>query len=150
GGTTFTTSGAYTQPTGLTSLQGGTLSADGGVNLQGGVINGWGIIRGDVVNSGEIDLGGAGVTGILFIQGNYTQTGAGVLNLKIGGAGEGDYDQLQITGQAVLEEGAALDVSLVNDFIPAIDDSFAVVSFDTLEGQFTILNLPEFTGGRLD
>jgi hypothetical protein len=53
------------------------------VNIQGGTLSGSGTIAGSLTNAGEVDLGSS--PGTLTINGNYTQTAAGALNLEVGG-----------------------------------------------------------------
>ena len=91
----------------------GILNSVANVNVEGG-----GTLRGvgDVVfdnpateylfNNGTISVGGvynppyANPVGTLSVTGNYTQTGAGVLNLTIFNAS--DYDRLEVSGLATL------------------------------------------------
>ena len=75
----------------------------------------------NVVNSGTLRLGGSQVADGT-IAGNYTQTGTGTLDIKLGGAGAGQSDQLQVTGDVSL--AGTLNVVLVDNFVPAQGDSF--------------------------
>ena len=89
--------GTYTQDAGgNTELNNHTLTATGGVNIAGGSLSGQGKIVADVTNAGLI-LPGGDFTGILTIQGNYTQKAAGMLDITIGGPQvDLQYDQLQV------------------------------------------------------
>src|SRR5262249_49923424 len=122
-GSRFTTSGAYTQLLGSTTLEGGQLTAATGVNLLGGVLSGSGTVNGNVRNGGVVSPGGEGAAGILTINGDYTQMADGTLDLDIGGLAAGsEYDQLQVSGLAALD--GALNVSLINGFFAQEGDSF--------------------------
>jgi hypothetical protein len=135
----FMTTGAYTQLGGLTDLKGGVLSATGGVSIQGGGLAGPGIVDANVTNAGVLTPGGDSGTSILTITGNYTQTAAGVLGIDIGGlvAGTG-YDQLQINGLATLD--GTLNVQLVGGFVPQPGDTFRILTFGSLSGDFAAEN----------
>jgi hypothetical protein len=133
--------GTYTQTAGITRLSGGTLSAGGGVNLEGGTLSGTGAVNGNVTNSGLVSPGGAGAAGTLTIDGDYTQTGTGVLLIDLGGLGAGtDYDQLVVSGRATL--GGTLLVKLIGGFQPQAGDAFAIVTYGSHSGTFTTLDFP--------
>src|SRR5262249_47229486 len=94
-GSTFTATGAYTQTAGSTTLSGGTLAATGGVSLQGGSLAGTGTVNSDVSNAAIVSPGTATGAGLLTVNGNYTQTSAGTLNVKLGGLSAGtQFDRL--------------------------------------------------------
>ncbi|HLJ91756.1 MAG TPA: hypothetical protein VKU02_01050 [Gemmataceae bacterium] len=135
--------GAYVQTDGITEMSDGTtLWADGSVNVQGGSLIGSGTIIGNVTNNGTIEVGGAGATGILHIQGNYTQTAAGTLSLALGGTDAGSgYGQLDITGQANLN--GSLVVSFLPNYTPNPDDLFAIMAFRSRQGDFSSMQLPD-------
>jgi hypothetical protein len=156
---TFTANGAYNQTAGSTVLADptGTLSANA-VNLQAGTLSGAGVINGNVTivsgavlsgsftingnvtSDGEIDVGGVGAVGLITINGNFTQTSNGVLNIEIGGYGAGTgYDQLAITGTATLD--GTLNASLLNGFTPTSGDNFQILTFASMSGVFATTNL---------
>ncbi len=113
----------------------GVLELDNGVTLTA-----------NVVNSGTVTLGGSQVAGAT-IAGNYTQTTAGTLDIKLGGASAGQYDQLHVTGNASL--AGTLNVSLVGDFNPGPGDSFQIITYlGTLAGDFTTENFPTLSNGN--
>jgi len=70
-GTTLTRTGDYTQTAGTTTLDGGTLTATGLVDIQGGAVSGTGTISGAVKNAGQVSPGLS--AGVLNITGSYTQ-----------------------------------------------------------------------------
>jgi hypothetical protein len=138
-GCSFTVGGAYTQTGGGTTLN-GTLAASGLVDLQAGVLSGAGTINASVRNNARIDVGGAGAAGLLTINGSYTQTASGVLNIAIGGYTAGsDYGQLAVSGAVSL--GGTLNVVLINDFTPVAGDAFLIVTSNTsVSGTFATVN----------
>jgi hypothetical protein len=91
-----------------------------------------------------MDLGST--TGILTISGNYTQTAAGTLALKVGGTTAGSqYDQVNISGTATL--GGTLNLALINGFSPSGGQVFAVITFSSSSDSFATFN-PPLLGGK--
>ena len=81
----------------------------------GGSLTGSGTVTADVVNDGLVVTGD--LSAALAIDGSYTQTAAGVLDIAIGGTTPViQYDQLNISGPATLD--GTLDISLINGFGP--------------------------------
>jgi hypothetical protein len=142
-GTSLVVDGMYTQTSGTTLLAGGALAAGGGVLLQGGILSGAGSVNADVVNAAEIDVGTSNATGVLTINGNYTQTTAGILSVKLGGLGIDNppNDQLAVTGTATVD--GTLNVTLLPDFTANAGDSYQVLTFGVLSGAFATYNLPD-------
>jgi len=134
-GSTFPAAGDYTQNSGDTILATGASLASGGtVNILAGRLSGSGTIIGNVVNAGQFNP-----VGILTIRGNYTQTASGTLNIQIGGTTAGtDYDQLIVTGLTMLD--GTLNVSVVNGFMPNLDDRFQILIFGSRTGDFAAEN----------
>jgi hypothetical protein len=127
----FTT---YTQTDGMTLLEGGALSASS-ILIEGGSLRGTGTVTGNVTNAGLVQVGGDDLTGVLNIQGNYTQTAAGVLALDLGGLNPGNqFDQLRVSGRATLD--GTLRVTLIDGFTPSAGDAFRVLNFASLTGAF--------------
>ena len=72
------------------------------------------------------------------INGSYTQTAVGSLNVAIGGVTAGSqFDQLNISGPAALD--GTLNASLVNGFSPTIGDAFKMMAFASRNGQFAAI-----------
>jgi hypothetical protein len=143
GGTLAAT--GYVQTEGSTLLSGGTLGASptATVDLAGGTLGGAGTIDASLTNASEVDLGTA--PGLLAIAGNYTQTSAGTLTLKVGGAAAGtQFDQVNIAGKAAL--GGTLDVALINGFGPSGGQAFDVLNFAGSSGGFATFH-PPLIGG---
>jgi hypothetical protein len=130
--------GNYIQTAGATQLASGLLTANL-VDLEGGVLSGTGVINASVLNNAELDVGQHNSPGILTIVGDYTQTPGGVLVIEIGGVNPGtDFDQLNITGQAMLD--GTLTVNLINGFQPNSGASFTIITFGSESGVFATTN----------
>ena len=129
----------------------GTIIVPPGQNLQ--IVAGQFINRGDVKGHGTIDvtaslfLNDGAVSpgsspGILTVSGNYTQTGAGVLNIELAGPIAGtQYDQLIVSGTATL--AGNLNLILLNGFVPGPNDGIQILSAGSILGDFgSISGLP--------
>ena len=144
---TLTLSGTNTY-TGATTIQGGRLVVDGSITSDvtvnnGGTLGGSGAVGGVTVNNGGTVAPGNS-PGKLTVNGNYIQTSGGILNIEIGGNTPGnDYDQLEITGTASLD--GTLNLTLVNGFIPAVGDTFAIIASSAEMGNFSTINSRGFT-----
>jgi hypothetical protein len=122
------------------------LDFGGGTLTLTGTLSGSGMVQGNVINSGVIQPGQPGVPGILTINGNYTQTASGTLNIEIGGPNPGTgYDQLVVTGTATLD--GTLNVSLLNGFVPNVGDRFQILTFGSRSGDFMTENGLDLGGG---
>jgi hypothetical protein len=129
--------------TGTYDMQGGTLIADriqvnqGGqfINSGGwveaaesvnyGVMTGTGAFMGTVVNYGAISPGES--PGTLTIDGNLIMESTSTLFMELGGLDQGtSYDLLEVTGEAWL--AGILNVDLWDSFIPAVGDSFDILT----------------------
>jgi hypothetical protein len=143
---TLAFSHTLTQLAGTTYLS-GTLTFTGGMlDVRGGAVEAQGVINGDVRNAGVIDVGWAGSIGSLAINGNYTQTATGVLNVEIGSVdGVAVNDYLYVSGRVTL--GGTLNVLLLTDEVPTPDESFRVMDFGARTGDFTAVNLPDLGAG---
>lgn len=142
---------------------GGTDSTAGGQGLLnvenagvvevGGVVHIWptgtlagkqGSVRGDVMNLGTLAAGP--FPGALTIDGDFTLATDGILQVDIGSG-------TVATGNAVLDvEGAIsldglLQVSLFEGYTPTSGDSFNLLGFSTLSGEFATLDLQALADG---
>jgi hypothetical protein len=168
---TLAVRGTYTQTAGVTnlasrstldvsmpvSLQGGTLNLNSGAvdTPQGGLaigaaatLNGPGAIAANVTNAGTITPGeavGVGGTDTLYITGNYTQTGTGVLNFDIAGELPSYYNYLSIIGTATL--AGTVNVTLLNGYMPPPNTGPTLMAYHSLQGQFDTLTVEGFPGG---
>jgi hypothetical protein len=135
--------GFFNQSGGVTNLGGGTLVAPN-VNLQAGLLAGNGSITGNLFNGGVVAPGFS--AGSISVSGNYTQGAAGTLQMQIGGTTPGTgFDQLSVGDTAQLN--GTLAVSLINGFVPAAGDSFALLPYIHHSGDFSNKTGLLFTGG---
>lgn len=105
GGTTTVSPGADLTVAGGVAIQGGTLTGSGTVTgnvTNAGMIAGWLTVVGNVVNNGLVSPGDGGNLGVLTVGGNYTQTAAGALGIKVAG---GNSDHLLVGGVVTLDGG---------------------------------------------
>jgi hypothetical protein len=143
-GATLTVAGTYTQTAGTTAVN-GTLSPTGNVLLQGGVLQGSGTINAPVVNSSHTGPGNS--PGLLTINGDYTQTADGALDIELGGSEPGSsYDQLAVTGTATLD--GTLNITYVNGFDPTLNQEFQILTSGALSGQFARVTGTQTPSGR--
>ena len=107
-------------------------------------LSGPGTVKGNLTNAGEVDLGSS--AGMLTIIGNYTQTSAGTLSLKIGGTTAGSqFDQVNVSGTATY--GGTLTAQLTNGFGPAFPEAFTVLTAQGgSTGSFATTNMPSIDG----
>ncbi len=78
-------------------------------------------------------------TGVLTIEGDYTQTTEGELAIQLAGTDQSDpldvqHDQLVVTD--AVELAGALSLSTDDGFTPALGDEFVIITGDTLTGNF--------------
>jgi hypothetical protein len=131
----------------LTKIGDGTLavnndfvSTGGTINCQAGTCSGSGTIGGDLNNSGGAVSPGNSA-GVLTIDGDYTQGSGGTLAIEIAGTSPGDeHDRLVVNGQANL--AGALAVTLIDSFTPLDGHTFDILDFNSVSGDFDLLNLP--------
>ena len=127
----LTTSSDYTQTTGRTIVD-GALTATGGaiVRILGGTLSGSGTINGNVVVGGTLMPGDD--PGTLTIFGNYEQTGAGMFDELIS-----PYSRafLDVSGNVVLQPGAALEITLLDGFNP-LGSTVSIMDFSSFSGRF--------------
>ena len=136
----------YTQSAGATILNNGTVGG-GSITVNGGSLSGSGVINTRVTNAGQVIPGGTGSAGALTINGSYTQTAAGALDVELGGATvSAEYDQLVVAGGVSL--AGALNVTTINGFQPALGDLFQILRFGSSSGNFATYNAPNLGAGR--
>jgi hypothetical protein len=128
GGTFSTGAANYIQWAGTTTVDGLLIAAN--VELLGGLLTGTGFIQADVTSAATVEPGDP--FGTLTIQGNYTQTAAGVLLIEIGGPNQ--YGRLALSGSAAL--AGTLEVSLLDCYVPAVSTSFQISIFAEYTGGF--------------
>lgn len=102
-------------------------------------LSGSGQINGSVINHGVVSPGNS--PGIQYVD-TFTQAPDGTLDIEIGGLnpGPGDsniddgYDQINVTGLATLD--GTLSITLINDFTPSLGDTFEILTYGSVDGDF--------------
>lgn len=91
-------------------------------------------------NSGTLNIGAS--PGLLTFSSPwaFTQTASGLLNIEMGGTSAAQFDRLAIGGSATL--GGTLNVTLLNGYVPTLDDNFPVMTYGSRTGEFAIFNSP--------
>lgn len=74
----------------------------------------------------------------------FTQTAGGTFEVELAGGGAGDGGVLAVPGQANL--AGTLEVSTVGGFVPALGDSFVVMTFGSRSGDFVGDDVVEVAG----
>ncbi|MFG0253363.1 MAG: hypothetical protein ACF8NJ_10875 [Phycisphaerales bacterium JB038] len=140
----LTRNGDIVQTEGSTTVDGTLSVSNGAFLLQGGTLTGEGAITGNVDNTGG-DIAPGGSVGTLSLTGDLAQSETGALVIELGGFYDGEYDVLEITGDADL--GGYLELLPVNGFVPTVGDSFTIL---TATGAISgWLRLPD-CGGRYE
>ena len=121
----MTVDGTLLVPGGGVSLTGGTLAGDG--TIGGGPVDN----VGGIVRPGHfrrlLTLTGAGA--------NYSQESAGTFLAELDGYVAGtSYDQLAVSGAAHL--AGTLDVALASGFVPQVGDTFDLILYGSIDGNF--------------
>jgi autotransporter-associated beta strand protein len=107
-------------------------------------ITGAGLITGALSMPGAIDPGSAEApTGSLTIAESLTLLETSLLQFRLGGSNEAvDFATLHVMGSSIL--AGTLAVDLVNDFVPAADDTFELIAAEgDLSGIFAAVDLPD-------
>ena len=142
-----------TQSSGATTIDDGTLEIDdsvkdpknSGLQIKGGVLDGSGTIEGNVtIDGGAINVGHS--PGLMIINGNFTQTANGLMNMEVWGATPGYlYDQLRVNGNAYLN--GTLNIEYGNNYLPG-QTSFWHVRYANYVGKFSSVHFVNPLPGR--
>jgi hypothetical protein len=125
----------------LTLASQAAITAVNGVTIESnGVLSGDGSIVGKLSNSGLVSPGAS--PGNLNIDGDYSQSAGGILQIELASAAS--FDKLLVTGNAIL--AGKLAVTLTNGFEPTAGQVFDLIDWDTHEGTFDTLMLPMLNG----
>lgn len=138
-GSGLTLAGSFMQTAGTTTVD-GTLTAPTGVNVQKGFLMGQGTIAAAVASSGTVVAGDStSKAGKLTVTGSYTQNSTGVLDVAIGGTAVGtQYSQVAVSNGISL--GGTLNIKRINSFLPAIGQSFTILTGSAVGSQFATVN----------
>jgi hypothetical protein len=115
-----------------------SLTSTGPVEIQGGTLKGSGTINTNVLNGGTMRPGTS--PGLLNVNGDYTQTADGQLEIEIAGTVPGtEYDQLNISGHATID--GTLNINLVDGFTPQHGQTFQALAAGSSSGSFATTNV---------
>ncbi|MFN0127442.1 MAG: hypothetical protein ACKV19_12230, partial [Verrucomicrobiales bacterium] len=133
GETLFSNNSIRLENTGTIELVSGSLRPEAGFS-QNGRVRGSGSLVGNIINNGVFEPDPA--PGGLVVQGTYTQTANGQLDLRLAALDPLlQHRSLRITGAATL--AGAVDVILEFPFAEPLAASFQVLSFASRVGDFT-------------
>ena len=131
---------------GTTEVNSGTLvvSSATGTGMttvaSGASIGGSGQVQGDLENSGEIQPGDS--AGTISVLGNATLESTSVLTIELG---LGANDLLNVSG--ILTLAGELGVDLIEGLIPSAGQSFDILDFGSVFGEFDTFDLPALASG---
>lgn len=136
--------------TGDTAILQGTLAVDGSVVgntlVAGGTLRGLGTVGGSVFNQALVQPGGATSPGRLTLGGNFQQSPAGTLGIRL--AAPTSSDLLSIGGAAFLS--GALNVTYLDGFTARPGDEFTILTAaGGVSGEFTSFIDAQATGTLL-
>jgi hypothetical protein len=141
----FTVGGTYTQTAGTTTID-GTMNATS-VSLQKGSLVGKGTLGGSVTSSAAVTAGdSSSKPGKLTLTGTYTQNSTGTLNISVGGTTAGSFGDLAVSNGVNL--GGTLSLKLINNFVPAIGDTFVVLNGSAVSGTFATVKGTSINSGE--
>ena len=124
------------QPSSVTVGSGSTLQANNVIINQYGLLTGdTGTIVGNVTLNGGIIAPGSS-PGTMTIDGDLDVLG-GLLQFEIGGTAPGQFDQLIVTGDILSVIDLDIEISFINDFLPSIGETFALLD---VQGDGSALN----------
>jgi hypothetical protein len=132
-----------TQTAGSTKLDGGNLALTLPLDLDGGVLEGVGTVTGSIVNNATVrpGLSAAGLN----LTGSYTQGAGGAFTTDIAGTAAGEFGRLAVSGEASLL--GALNIVVEPPFMPALGQSFEILTFASRSGNFAVVNGVDIGGG---
>ena len=105
----------------------------GTLTLNDSTLFGAGVVIDHVDNASGITAPGAS-PGTLVIDGDYSQSVDGTLAIEIGGLDDGQFDVLDVGGDATL--GGTLDLQFVDGFEPKLGQSFEILTATEVFGMF--------------
>jgi fibronectin-binding autotransporter adhesin len=124
---------SYTQTSGVTSLEGGSISSTLPVLIKGGTLTGSGTVGAALVNGGTVKP--STTAGVLSVNGSYQQTKSGTFATVVTGPSPGhQFGQLVVNGPSKL--AGAIKVT-TSHFTPKKKQSFQVMRYRSHTGSFT-------------
>jgi len=137
-GTNLKVTGSYTQTAGSTTVD-GTLTAPSGTTIGAGSVFGKGTIASTVVSSGSVTAGDSATKAGKLSLSTYTQNSSGSLNIQIGGLTAGTQSSQLAVANGVSLHGT-LNLKLINGFLPAIGNTFIILTGTAVSGTFATVN----------
>jgi len=129
----------YVQTAGTTTVDGVLTVAVGNVSLQAGKLFGTGTVAASVNSKASVTAGDTLTKAGTLSVSTYTQQSTGSLNVQIGGTTVGtQYSRLAVANGASLN--GALNIKLINGFVPAIGNAFTVLTGSAVTGKFATVN----------
>jgi hypothetical protein len=134
----------------LSIADGGQFSSVGALTIAAkGSLQGNGAAAANVLNAGVVAPGNP--VGNLSVEGDYSQTDAGILRIELNGTAPGQAGLLNVTGAATLNGTLGVELGANNGvpYVPQPGSTFTILSAtEGLTGQFSTLQLPELSAGR--
>jgi hypothetical protein len=97
-----------------------------------------------LANHGGVEVGYLDLASSVSMA-SLQQGAAGALHMDLGGNLPGSgYDRLSVLGSAQLN--GALEVGLINGYVPAVGTTFDLLDWGSLSGAFSSLDLPQIFG----
>ena len=130
--------GSFTQGGGTTSVNGGSFSWSSPANFNAGILSGSGTANGAVSNNAILAPGTPTVAGIITFAGgssSYNQSSSGTFNVKVGGTGSDQFDQIAVGGATNLK--GTLNVTKINGYSPPHGSTFKIIKSGSVSGTFT-------------
>jgi autotransporter-associated beta strand protein len=148
---TLTLAGANTY-TGLTTINGGTLSVTGSL-MGGAVVNGRGKLNGTGAIAGGVTVNSGGTfdpglsPGTITVGGLQLNAGS-YLRFELGAV----RDHIVLTGGGNVSLAGVLDLSLLAGFAPSLNETFPLFegAVGAIAGTFSAVNSPIFNGHKLN
>ena len=137
--------GMYTQEAGGSTEVQGTLIATQVEIEAGSLLTGTGEIQGSLENDGTVNPGGDPMPGDLLITGDYGQSGLLLLDFLGSDPGSWLWDSVTVDGTATL--GGELSADIDPSFNANIGDTFDILNYGTLVGNFTSFDFGTFGAG---
>jgi spore coat protein A, manganese oxidase len=127
-GVTFAINEPHTVPSGCVLTVDGTLTTP--QLAVDGLLRGDGLVQSNVINRGTVSPG-SDAAGNLTVAGDVSLTSSGVLAVDIFGTGVGQFDSLDVTGQATLSGLLSIkvfDTGQGGNYTLALGDSFEIIT----------------------
>lgn len=142
------TLGAANTYTGATVVQQGTLIVNGNTGsgmttvFAGATLGGSGVISGGLNVLGQVAPGNS--TGKLTVEALANFLSGSSLTMELDD--ENNYDQFVVNGELNIGDNVTLNI-LVSSLIPQAGQSFRLLNWQSINGQFATINLPTLSDG---